>query len=344
MRKADMGSTGRYKRSNTNDLPLVTIIVPFYNSEPYLPRCLRSLEVQSYPNIELIMIDDGSNDNSACIAHAYAEHFHDAKVISQINSGQAAARNAAIEMARGEYLCFVDSDDYVHCDFIAHLVEACAAGKREMAICNFMKVVGAKSAPEFDVGSSVDLNTAEALAELNLHRRFDSSAGGKLFPKCCFEETRFPVGVKCEDAAIMHLLISRCNAIHYVSEPLYYYVRELGSTTRTEKPDWQLVRDALNAVYSRMAYYQKAYPELVPTSRIELLIKIIYVFGRFTSSGGVFSKHQKEKLLSEARSCLGCMLANRSISLARKAQAVVFCASPHIYSKLYSRFSDRRGY
>lgn len=344
MRKADMGSTSRDNHFKSNEIPLVTIIVPFYNSERYLSRCLKSLEAQSYRNLEIIMIDDGSDDDSATIARAHAERFHDAKVISQSNSGQAAARNAAIDIAHGEYLCFVDSDDYVHSDFISRLVGACTAGKQEMAVCNFMKVVGAKSMPEFSVSNSISLNTTEALAELNLHRRFDSSVGGKLFPKSCFKEIRFPVGVKCEDAAVMHLLISKCDAIHYVSEPLYYYVRELGSTTRTEKPDRQLVRDALNAVYLRMTFYKEAYPELVPTCQIELLIKIIYVFGRFTSLGGVFSKQQKERLLSEARSCLGIMLTNRSISPARKAQAVIFCASPGIYSKLYSRFSDRRGY
>ena len=332
------------KKSRTEEEIAVSVIVPFFNSEGTLSRCIESLLKQSFTNFEIVLIDDGSTDDSAEIAKRFAAEDTRIKLLSQDNSGQAKARNAGIDAAEGRYICFVDSDDYVDYEYLSSALSALQKSGCEIVAFNFMKVVNGVSEPEFDTSGDVSFDRVHALAELNYHRRFDSSAGGKVFPRSYFENVRFPPGMKCEDAAIMHLLIAQCSSMLYISKPLYYYERNAGSTTRSERPSRDFVDDALNAIRARRQYYLDNYPELIGPMNIESLLSIIYAYGRFTILGGVFSRQETEQMLGEARSYLLACLLDSNIPNNRKLQAVLFCLSPRVYTKLYAIMSMRRGY
>lgn len=324
--------------------PTVSIIVPFYNAQDTLERCLESLINQTYGAFEVILINDGSIDNGGILANEYVEADTRIKMISQDNKGQAAARNIGILNSTCDYVCFVDADDYVHPLYLERLIGALGEDKNAVAVCNFMKVIGSAKIPEFDTSKDVSFSTLEALAELNYHRRFDSSAGGKVFPRQFFNDVHFPVGMKCEDAAIMHLLIAQCERLIYVSEPLYYYTRNIGSTTRTRAISKTFVDDALRAIEVRRAFYEEHFPKLMQSMNTESLLSIIYSYGRYSINGGEFPKGELKIMLNRARSYLGSCLKDRDVPLSRKIQSVLFCVSPKIYTKCYALLSSRRGY
>lgn len=324
--------------------PIISIIVPFYNARGTLRRCLDSLINQTYDAFEVVLIDDGSTDDGDILAHEYAEADTRIKIISQSNKGQAEARNNGISNATGDYVCFVDADDYVHPTYLERLTNALGEDKEAIAVCNFMKVIGSSETPEFDTLSDMSFGTSEALSELNYHRRFDSSAGGKMFPRQFFKDVRFPVGMKCEDAAIMHLLIAQCASLVYVSDPLYYYTRNTGSTTRTKIISRAFVDDALRAIEDRRAFYEERFPEVMQSMNTESLLSIIYSYGRYSINGGEFSEAELKKMLNRARSYLGSSLVDSNVPLIRKLQSVLFCASPRLYTRCYALLSSRRGY
>lgn len=325
-------------------IPTVSVITPFYNAQDTLGRCLDSLISQTYDAFEIVLIDDGSTDYSGILAHEYAEADARIKIISQENKGQAEARNIGISNATGDYVCFVDADDYVHPTYLERLTNALGEDKEAIAVCNFMKVIGNSETPEFDTSRDMLFVTSEALAELNYHRRFDSSAGGKMCPRHFFKDVCFPAGMKCEDAAIMHLLIAQCTSLTYVSDPLYFYTRNMGSTTRTKNISRTFVDDALRAIEVRRVFYKEHFPELMQSMNTESLLSIIYAYGRYSVNGGKFPEAELKKMLNRARSYLGSSLADSNVPLSRKLQSVLFCVSPRLYTRCYALLSSRRGY
>lgn len=324
--------------------PKVSIIVPFYNANSTLERCLSSLTHQTYGDFEIILIDDGSTDDGGTIAREYAKNDSRIKIVSQGNCGQATARNNGIMKASGAYVCFVDADDYVHPAYLERMTDALTMENCEIAVCNFMKVVRGSRTPEFDPSEDVSFSTVEALAELNYHRRFDSSAGGKMFPKSFFNEVQFPVGMKCEDAAIMHFLIAQCSRLAYIADPLYFYERNDESTTRTKKPSRKFVDDALRAIAIRRSFYESNFPSIMPSMDTESLLSIIYAYGRYSINGGMFPKSELKRMLEEARSYLANCLKDPNVPRSRKIQSLIFCASPRLYSGCYALLSSKRGY
>ena len=131
---------------NLNQLPLISVIIPIYNVEKYLRECLDSVLAQTYKNLEIILIDDGSPDNCGKICDEYAAKDNRIKVIHQINQGVSAARNAGLDAARGEYIGFVDSDDYIKPDMYEYLYALISKDNADMAMCNVIQTDTFKSA------------------------------------------------------------------------------------------------------------------------------------------------------------------------------------------------------
>ena len=120
--------------------PLVTIVVPMYNVEKYIEKCINSLLNQTYQNIEIIIINDGTKDNSLAIAERKAKEDRRIKIISQPNQGLSAARNTGIDNASGDYICFVDSDDFIHTDYVKLLLECILENDVDISVCNFFYI------------------------------------------------------------------------------------------------------------------------------------------------------------------------------------------------------------
>lgn len=211
--------------------PLVSIIVPVYNVEAYLRRCVDSVVSQTYGNIEIILVDDGSTDGCSQMCDEYALKDKRIKVIHKKNGGLSDARNVGIDSATGEYLSFIDSDDVVHVDFVKVLHTAIQESSKLVSVCLFQN---------FSDEEPLVFDAAERPAEvMNL---FDSisayctltpakstpliSCCTKLYHKSLFQKIRFPVGKIYEDGRVSYKLLDEAGGVAFVNKRLYgYFIR-----------------------------------------------------------------------------------------------------------------------
>lgn len=210
--------------------PLISVIVPVYNVSAYLDRCMQSLVGQTYRNLEIILVDDGSTDNSGQLCDLWAEKDSRIRVIHRKNNGLSQARNTGLDAATGEYITFVDSDDILSphlCQVLYDSIRECA----EIAICDAEHVFPEKPY-EFSVSQTTQVLTAEmAIRQLWYQQNFLPSAWGKLYRRELFEGKQFTVGRIFEDIDIMHELFAAADIIVYNRSRLYGYVHREGSIT-----------------------------------------------------------------------------------------------------------------
>lgn len=216
---------------------LVSIIVPAYSVEKYLARCLDSLISQSYSNIEIIVVDDGAKDDTPTICDEYGKKDTRIHCYHKENGGLSDARNYGLQYATGDYLTFIDSDDYVHADYIKALYENIAAENADISICNFEKVVEGKQPIGHVDGDRLLFSQVDCMRHI-LDGKYGlqfSTAWGKLFKKEVFSDIRFPKGIVHEDLYLSHQWFSRASRIVYYSGQLYYYMFREDSITSKER-------------------------------------------------------------------------------------------------------------
>lgn len=211
-----------------SEKPLVSVIVPIYMVEAYLPACIESIQNQTYKNLEIILVDDGSKDNCGRIADDYAVNDARIRVIHKKNGGLSDARNAGIDDAEGEYYFFVDSDDTVEPQIIEFLLRPILDNKAELSVCNYKKVsendlLGYKEYSYSDpvIISSYEDKTKYFFDEYNV---IFTVAWNKLYPKKCFEKIRYPKGKIHEDEFTTYKLLEQVGKIAYFEIPLYNYL------------------------------------------------------------------------------------------------------------------------
>ncbi len=203
--------------------PLISIVVPIYNVESYLEECLNSIVNQSYQNLEIILVDDGSPDKSSILCDIYAQKDDRIIVIHKSNGGLSSARNAGLEICNGEFVAFIDSDDYVHKDFIKLLYQDLINHDSDIASCGIVKYNDKEypTAPREDIYTQV--YTREELHESTFYWRILNIIVNKLYKKAVFENIRFPIGRLHEDDFVIHHIIDQCNTVVFSNHYMYYY-------------------------------------------------------------------------------------------------------------------------
>lgn len=215
--------------------PLISIIVPVYNVEKYLKKCLDSLLNQTYRNIEIIIVNDGSPDDSQTIIDKYLQKDERINCVIQENGGLSSARNTGIENATGELLAFVDSDDWVEPDMIHSLYSALKKNKADIAICDV--------STDFENGEQKTVlkqaegypDTIKTKENKDAFLAIDCFACNKLFKKKLFSDSniKFPKGLLYEDIATFPRLFVRAQKITFVRKSLYHYIVRSGAITQT---------------------------------------------------------------------------------------------------------------
>lgn len=209
------------------DYPLVSIIVPIYNVEKYLDRCLKSIKNQTYSNIQVIMINDGSTDSSELVAKKY---LFDSRftLLDKSNGGLSSARNVGINNANGEYICFVDSDDYIDARFVDVLVKNAQEFEADICCCDYYRTKRSNISGEI-INEKIILLEDE---KINFYLNYNiTSAWGKLYKKLLFDKERFPEGLLHEDIAINFRLFRQANKVIFTKSKLYIYFTRFGSIT-----------------------------------------------------------------------------------------------------------------
>lgn len=218
-----------------DNTPLISVIIPVYKAERYLERCVESVRNQTYQNLEIILVDDGSPDNCGVMCDAYAQQDSRIHVIHQENAGQASARNRGLDIARGDYIGFVDSDDYIDTGMYKSLYTLLVENDVQIACC------GTYIVDELGKIKSTCINPTEgiilydrdqALGEHLHNTRITSSLCDKLFLANIFAEVRMIEGMIYEDLEVVPRCLNNAECIVYTSEPMYNYVMTSQSTMR----------------------------------------------------------------------------------------------------------------
>lgn len=243
-----------------NGTPEISIIVPVYNVEKWIENCIRSVIAQTFNNWELILVNDGSLDNSQQICEKYAKKYSKIHLINKENGGLSDARNFGIKKAKGKYLAFVDGDDYIDSNYLSKLHTAIISSNASIAVCGYKevdnkkKILSLKRTNDFFVQKLVSGQTfLRILAEKNC--TLCVVAWNKLYKKDLFKNNSYKKGRLHEDEFIIAPLVYDVSKIALVDDELYNYVQRAGSIMSSKMTQKNLL-DANDAFVERLNFYK----------------------------------------------------------------------------------------
>ena len=248
--------------------PLISVIVPVYNVEPYVARCLDSILAQTETDLEIIVVDDGSRDNSGAICDCYAARDPRIRVLHKETGGLSSARNAGLDAATGDYIGFVDSDDWIAPDMYARLLallekydaQLACAGRWDVDADSGKQTLGLCPPKE-------ECISGETLAgRIFLYDNCDSSACDKLYRRELLEGLRYPEGRVCEDMPVTYRIALRAQRAAMCEKPMYSYFHRRGSITKTREITEKTFHYSQNTA-EIYPFIQKNYPAIAPQAR-----------------------------------------------------------------------------
>lgn len=246
-------------------MPKVSIIMPVYNAEKGLKRCIDSILAQEFSDFELIAVDDGSKDSSGSILDAYAAKDHRVHPVHQTNGGVSNARNHGISLAKGDYIQFVDSDDYLPVDSTKTLVRVAQEHEADLVVAGFYRVVGTYLSVKYDIDST-DVMTQKEYASYMMNKPADFYYGvlwNKLYRRSIIKKQKLAMDEQlnwCEDTVFNLEYLLHCKRIAATPVPVYYYVKNEGSLVSSASGDVKTVRKMKEKVVEYYdAFYQNLY-------------------------------------------------------------------------------------
>jgi glycosyltransferase involved in cell wall biosynthesis len=256
---------------------LISVIVPIFNVEQYLKRCVNSLIHQTYRNLEIILVDDGSSDQCPQLCDQYLKNDNRIKVIHKPNGGLSDARNAGLRIATGDYISFVDSDDWISIYMFEELLSIMRNQKSDIVEC---KALWTSKQAEEDKNSSVKkvyrFSVEEALKHLILDDILHQTVWNKIYSRTVIGDMEFEVGKTNEDEYWTYQIFSRANSICYIEKEMYYYFQRSNSIMGNNYSVKRL--DALEAKKQRLMFLSDNYPSLVILAKLDLRNTCIYSY------------------------------------------------------------------
>lgn len=320
--------------------PLISIIVPVYKVERYLRRCVNSILAQTYSNFELVLIDDGSPDGCPAICDEYAKKDSRVRVIHQTNQGLAEVRNVGVLQSRGEYIAFIDSDDFVASNYIETLYRGIKEFGADISICSFRKVQSEmteteeKEFSEFKEVSFVKAMKYFASFQPGVSIAF-VSACSKLYKKELFDGVKYPKGKLYEDSYTSYKLLYRATKMFFSTSRLYYYYENPQSITAVKFSERTL--DILDASRSAVSFFAKENRfDVVNILNEFLLAREIYCW--WGVKYVLKKKKRAKELLKTYRTDFRRACGLKEFSIKWKIIFCVFALCPDIYA-LYKKIS-----
>ena len=268
--------------------PMVSVIVPVYKVEPYLRQCVDSIRNQTYANLEIILVDDGSPDGCPQICDEYAALDTRIKVIHKKNGGLSDARNVGMAVSKGEYLCFVDSDDALPTHALKQLLDTAIEHQADLVIGDHLRF--SEDMPEAPnrAANVLLMSKTEAMGDFF---RNGCASWARLYRREVHGELLFPVGEINEDEAIVLKLLDRCNTIAKIDTVVYYYRCRPESITTSafsaKKMDWY------NHCHGNLKWITNTCPELVPSATGRLASCIVFLLDEIAKSTNPYSEFRE---------------------------------------------------
>lgn len=249
------------KNIDNKSLVVISIIIPVYNVKKYLDRCLKSVLAQTYTNLEIIIVDDGSTDGSGNLCDDYALIDSRIVVVHQKNSGLSSARNTGLDIAKGNYLLFVDSDDWIGVDFVSYLYNKIQSYSADIVSTRLIFSYEKNDTMIYkhfrNMSSDLLLTSEKALEALLYRKILSTSAAGKLYKADLFAGIRFPVGKIYEDFGTIYKVFDSAKNVLVAVQDGYYYYQRQNSIINSSFKDNDL--DAIQFAYEQQDYLVKKY-------------------------------------------------------------------------------------
>lgn len=312
---------------------LVSVVVPVYNVEPYIAKCINSIISQTYSNLEILLIDDGSEDLSGEICETFAKKDTRIIVYHKTNGGLSSARNYGIDRATGSFITFIDSDDYVSKNYISNLLLNCK--NDEISICYHQKVQ-----ENCQTSTCIDKYTTcpcETITAKEACIRFFNnnnyvSAWGKLYPLIFFEDIRFPEGMIYEDYATIYKLYRKAKRIYVRGNRDYFYVMRSNSITgralsRKNLDMITVVNEIENTINKEK--YEKSVKEAFFGSKTKCLMYLYYKIS-ISANADEFANElvQIDSMINEN---VKVVLASKYVKISIKISLFVYCLNKKLF-------------
>lgn len=283
----------------------ISVIVPVYNVEEYLENCLESISNQTETDVEIIVVDDGSPDKSGEIAECYRLKDNRVRVIHQDNGGLSAARNSGLDVAKGKYVCFIDSDDWIEPDYLELLLVGIERYQSNISVLKINKITEYRKIKDLTPTKHEweIFDKDEAMKALFTNNKIGYSANNKLFEMSLFSDLRFPFGKLMEDKAVMYLLVDKSSQISVnISEKYHYYQSPVSILRGSFNPK---KFDTFDIQEDMIKFIDANYPEIsikVRTRYIYTAIRMMMsmiennydIKSDFDRCMSILSKYQKE--------------------------------------------------
>lgn len=288
---------------------MISIIVPVFGVEPFLDECVLSLLRQTYEDLEIILVDDGSPDCCDKICDHYASFDPRIRVIHKKNGGPSDARNAGLDVARGEYIGFVDSDDYVAADMFSFLHSLMESTGSDVSICGHVKT-SHKGRPRlyFHHRKIINMDSQTAIKKMLQLGLYESFTWNKLYRRDLFDTIRFPSGHIHEDLYTIYKIFHKADIISYSKEIKYYYRQRIGSIIHSiYNPKYY---DYIDASIEVRDFVEENYPQILQTAKFACFrARLFTVFNLLVARPQMLFKHQKrrENLYRYIRSIMSSM-------------------------------------
>ncbi|MBC7764904.1 MAG: glycosyltransferase [Hyphomonadaceae bacterium] len=326
-------------------MPLISIIVAVYNVEKYIDKCLESILAQTFADFELILVDDGSTDRSGNICDSFALEDGRINVIHKENGGLSAARNAGLDIAKGDFIGFIDGDDYIHSEMYRLLYNEITTRNGSIALCEVIRVDNS----ECDIFSVIDNQQyhVEELSNMDVLERMHDIRGwlyvvacNKLYRKNIFDNLRYPLNRLHEDEFLAHRILFNTSKVVSINVPMYFYLQRDGSIMNV----FSIKRlDALHAYSERITFFEEqGLFDLREKVILMMMLEFIHLYFSVAESEPNHKKSLKQ-YWHMYNKFLVYLLCRNSISVKQKLMFLLFFASPKAYKMVFNYRAKIRG-
>ena len=316
--------------------PKISIIVPVYNVEQYLERCVESLINQTYKNIEIILVDDGATDNSGQLCDELAQRDPRIVVYHKENGGLSDARNYGIDKASGDYIGFIDSDDFIDDDMYEVLLSNILEYNADISFCRIYDINDGENIEKDKTKNEPFVLSSEEMVKNVLEAKvFSVTAGNKLYKKSLFDNLRFEKGKIAEDAFLMIDLLSSCEIIVATFVKKYYYVhRENSITTQKFTPKFL---DVIEAYEKNAKIVAEKYPNLKYQADTRICWAYFYVLDRLLKDEEYKDEKLEFELIQYLKKNKRFILNNSLFNSKRKLSFVALLINKNLYKAILKK-------
>ena len=320
----------------------ISVIVPVYKVEAYLDECVNSIVNQTYKNLEIILVDDGSPDNCPKMCDEWSKKDSRIKVIHKKNGGLSDARNAGIDVSTGDYISFIDSDDYIEKNMYEIAITTMKEESAQIFICGRYYLYGEKKEIQQQQNVKVIMDNVEALDKMNTFCYYDVAAWDKVYKKSLFDGIRYPVGKLSEDWFTTYKVIDRATKVVYDSAPLYVYRQRANSITHSGNK--KINEDCIDASKEVFDYIANKYPQIKLNALTSYVYASIGVYNNYVSYRGG-QKQKIKSLRNDIKENYKVVIKNKDLTKSRKIQLFMLVKLGFIYIfliKIFKKYKSNK--